>query len=90
MRAESEGEGLPQVLNAQHRSDHRQVAHLDGLVALVGGILILDEQLEPGIAIRGLLTFAGMILTARAGRVVKPIPPEAALFTDQLPAAKEE
>ena len=60
------------------------------LVALVGGILLLDEQLEPGIAIGGLLIFAGMILTDRAGRTVKPVPPEAALFGDPSPAARED
>lgn len=44
------------------------IGYLVPLVALVGGILLLGEQLEPGIAIGGVLIFAGMILTDRAGR----------------------
>jgi drug/metabolite transporter (DMT)-like permease len=44
------------------------IGYLVPLVALVGGILLLGEQLEPGIAIGGLFIFAGMILTDRAGR----------------------
>jgi len=66
------------------------IGYMVPLVALVGGILLLDEQLEPGIAIGGLLIFAGMILTDRAGRTVKPVPPEAALFGDPSPAARED
>lgn len=45
------------------------IGYLVPLVALVGGILLLGEQLEPGIAIGGMFIFAGMILTDRAGRV---------------------
>lgn len=45
------------------------IGYLVPLVALVGGILILDEQLEPGIAIGGLLIFTGMLVTDRAGRL---------------------
>lgn len=44
------------------------IGYLVPLVALVGGMLILGEQLEPGIAIGGLLIFGGMLLTDRAGR----------------------
>ena len=47
------------------------IGYLVPLVALVGGILILGEQLEPGIAIGGLLIFGGMLLTDRAGRVAR-------------------
>jgi drug/metabolite transporter (DMT)-like permease len=60
------------------------IGYLVPLVALVGGILLLGEQLEPGIAIGGLLIFAGMILTDRAGRIVKPVPPESSLFGSGL------
>ena len=45
------------------------IGYLVPLIALVGGMLILDERLEPGIAIGGLLIFAGMLLTDRAGRL---------------------
>ncbi len=47
------------------------IGYLVPLVALVGGIVILGEQLETGIAVGGLLIFAGMILTDRAGRGVR-------------------
>ena len=66
------------------------IGYMVPLVALVGGILLLDEQLETGIAIGGLLIFAGMILTDRAGRLISPVPPESALFGDELPVAKED
>ncbi len=66
------------------------IGYLVPLVALVGGILLLGEQLEPGIAIGGLLIFAGMILTDRAGRQVKPVPPESSLFGDHLSAGRDE
>jgi len=45
------------------------IGYLVPLVALVGGILILGESLEPGIAMGGLLIFGGMLLTDRAGRL---------------------
>jgi drug/metabolite transporter (DMT)-like permease len=66
------------------------IGYLVPLVALTGGILILGEQLEPGIAIGGLLIFAGMILTDRAGRAMKPVPLEPSLFDDHLPATRDE
>ncbi len=66
------------------------IGYLVPLVALAGGMAILGEQLEPGIAIGGRLIFAGMILTDRAGRIVKPVPPESSLFGDRLPAAKDD
>ena len=46
------------------------IGYLVPLVALGGGILLLGEQLELGIAVGGLLIFAGMILTDRAGRSI--------------------
>jgi len=66
------------------------IGYMVPLVALVGGILLLDEQLETGIAIGGLLIFAGMILTDRAGRTTRHVPPESALFGEQLPAVTED
>ncbi len=69
------------------------IGYLVPLVALVGGILILNEQLEPGIAIGGLLIFAGMILTDRAGRATTHeslIPSPGAPERDELPVAREE
>jgi drug/metabolite transporter (DMT)-like permease len=44
------------------------IGYLVPLIALAGGIILLDEQLEPGIAVGGMLIFAGMILTDRASR----------------------
>ena len=62
------------------------IGYLVPLVALVGGILLLGEQLELGIAVGGLLIFAGMILTDRAGRSIDHdslIPtPEASITSD--------
>jgi drug/metabolite transporter (DMT)-like permease len=70
------------------------IGYLVPLVALTGGILILGEQLEPGIAIGGLLIFAGMILTDRAGRAASHeslIPSQdASIAGDELPLAREE
>jgi len=45
------------------------IGYLVPLVALVGGILLLNENLELGIAVGGLLIFVGMLLTDRAGRL---------------------
>ncbi len=63
------------------------IGYLVPLVALGGGILLLGEQLEPGIAVGGLLIFAGMILTDRAGRSIghdSLIPtPEASAIGDE-------
>jgi len=69
------------------------IGYLVPLVALVGGILILNEQLEPGIAVGGLFIFAGMILTDRAGRAATHeslIPGPEAPERDELPLAREE
>ena len=38
------------------------------LIALVGGVLLLDEQIQPGMLIGGALILAGVILTDRAQR----------------------
>jgi len=63
------------------------IGYLVPLVALGGGILLLGEQLELGIAVGGLLIFAGMILTDRAGRSIghdSIIPaPEASIISDE-------
>ena len=44
------------------------IGYIVPLIALVGGILILDEQLTVGIAIGGALISIGMVLTDRADR----------------------
>lgn len=69
------------------------IGYLVPLVALVGGILLLGEQLELGIAAGALLIFAGMILTDRAGRASTHeslIPSPEAPERDELPVAREE
>lgn len=45
------------------------VGYLVPFVALFGGVLLLDEQIEPGIVVGGALILTGMIITDRAGRV---------------------
>lgn len=44
------------------------VGYLVPFVALVGGIVLLDEQLQAGIIVGGALVFVGMILSDREGR----------------------
>ena len=61
------------------------IGYLVPLIALVGGILLLGEQLETGIAVGGLLIFGGMILTDRAGRRVAS--PESRVASQNLPDA---
>ena len=46
------------------------VGYIVPLVALVAGIVLLDEKLQAGIAVGGLLILAGVILTDRAERRV--------------------
>lgn len=53
------------------------IGYIVPLIALVGGILLLDEQLTMGIAIGGLLILVGMILTDRADRMTAPTPTRA-------------
>ena len=43
------------------------VGYLSPFVGLIGGILLLDEKLQRGIVIGGVLVFAGMILSDREG-----------------------
>ena len=45
------------------------VGYIVPLVALVGGIVLLDERLQLGLVVGGVLIFAGVILTDRAERV---------------------
>ena len=47
------------------------VGYVVPLVALVAGIVLLDERLQAGIAVGGVLILAGVILTDRAERRVK-------------------
>jgi drug/metabolite transporter (DMT)-like permease len=44
------------------------VGYLVPLVSLVAGVALLNERIEPGIAIGGALILTGMIITDRAGR----------------------
>lgn len=42
------------------------VGYIVPLVAITGGVLLLDEQIQPGIVLGGILIFAGIVLTNRA------------------------
>ncbi len=44
------------------------IGYLVPFVALIGGIVLLGEQLQAGIVVGGLLVFTGMVLADRAGR----------------------
>jgi drug/metabolite transporter (DMT)-like permease len=48
------------------------IGYLVPLVSLIGGVLLLGEQIEAGIVIGGSLILTGMILTDRAGRTQSP------------------
>jgi probable blue pigment (indigoidine) exporter len=48
------------------------VGYVVPLVALVGGVILLDERIETGILIGGALILTGMIITDRAGRTRTP------------------
>ena len=49
-------------------TDASLIGYLVPFVALIGGILILGEQLQSGIVVGGILVFTGMVLADRAGR----------------------
>ncbi len=49
-------------------TDASLIGYLVPFVALIGGIILLDEQLQAGIIIGGVLVFTGMVLADRAGR----------------------
>ena len=49
------------------------VGYVVPLVAIGGGILLLDEQLQPGLAIGGVLILAGVIISERAQRRAVPV-----------------
>jgi drug/metabolite transporter (DMT)-like permease len=53
------------------------VGYVVPLVAVIAGVVLLDERLQPGIVIGGLLIFAGVILTHRAEQRVVVVPAEA-------------
>ena len=48
------------------------IGYLVPLVSLIGGALLLGEQIEAGIVIGGALILTGMIVTDRAGRTRSP------------------
>ncbi|MEA3511029.1 MAG: DMT family transporter [Actinomycetota bacterium] len=52
------------------------VGYLVPLVSLVGGVVLLGEQIETGIVIGGALILTGMVVTDRAGRVRISAPQE--------------
>jgi drug/metabolite transporter (DMT)-like permease len=52
------------------------IGYLVPLVALVSGITLLDEQLQFGLVVGGLLILAGVFLTDRAERVAAAVPVE--------------
>jgi drug/metabolite transporter (DMT)-like permease len=56
-------------------TDASLIGYLVPFVALVGGIILLGEQLQAGIVVGGMLVFTGMVLADRAGR-------RAAVMTD--------
>jgi drug/metabolite transporter (DMT)-like permease len=49
-------------------TDASLIGYLVPFVALVGGIVLLGEQLQGGIIVGGVLVFTGMLLADRAGR----------------------
>jgi probable blue pigment (indigoidine) exporter len=49
-------------------TDASLIGYLVPFVALIGGIVLLGEQLQAGIVVGGILVFTGMILADRAGR----------------------
>ncbi|MEX2418934.1 MAG: DMT family transporter [Acidimicrobiia bacterium] len=53
------------------------VGYVVPLVAVIAGVVLLDERLQPGIVIGGLLIFAGVILTHRAEQRLVVVPAEA-------------
>jgi drug/metabolite transporter (DMT)-like permease len=53
------------------------VGYVVPLVAVIAGVVLLDERLQPGIVIGGVLIFAGVILTHRAEQRLVVVPAEA-------------
>ncbi|HEX9645298.1 MAG TPA: DMT family transporter [Acidimicrobiia bacterium] len=53
------------------------VGYVVPLVAVIAGVVLLDERLQPGIVFGGLLIFAGVVLTHRAEQRVVVVPAEA-------------
>lgn len=49
-------------------TDASLIGYLVPFVALIGGIVLLGEELQTGIVVGGILVFSGMILADRAGR----------------------
>lgn len=49
-------------------TDASLIGYLVPFVALIGGIILLDEQLQAGIVVGGVLVLTGMILADKAGR----------------------
>ena len=50
------------------------IGYLVPLVSLIGGVLLLGENIEAGIVIGGALILTGMVITDRAGRARAPSP----------------
>ncbi|MCL1599624.1 MAG: DMT family transporter, partial [Actinomycetia bacterium] len=49
-------------------TDASLIGYLVPFVALIGGIVLLGEELQAGIVVGGILVFTGMVLADRAGR----------------------
>jgi drug/metabolite transporter (DMT)-like permease len=49
-------------------TDASLIGYLVPFVALIGGLLLLGEQIQAGIVVGGILVFTGMVLADRAGR----------------------
>ena len=60
------------LLESMPASTVSLVGYLVPLVSLIGGVLLLGEQIEAGIVIGGALILAGMVITDRAGRTRAP------------------
>jgi drug/metabolite transporter (DMT)-like permease len=54
------------------------IGYVIPLIAVVVGVVVLDEQLQPGIVIGGILILAGVVMTdrARIRRAAAPTPAE--------------
>jgi drug/metabolite transporter (DMT)-like permease len=53
------------------------VGYIVPLVALVAGIVLIDEQLQIGILVGGVLILVGVVVTDRSERRIRVLPPPA-------------
>jgi drug/metabolite transporter (DMT)-like permease len=57
-------------------TDASLIGYIVPLVALVGGLLLLDEQLQTGIVVGGILVFVGLVLADQQSRRASRAPTE--------------